>query len=47
MPAADATAGVTHGLAYLTIPEPSGAALAAVAIAALTLLARRSSSRPA
>lgn len=47
MPAADAAAGVTHGLAYLTIPEPSDAALAAVAIATLTLLARRSSSRPA
>jgi hypothetical protein len=47
MPAADPTAGVTHGLAYLTIPEPSGAALAAAAIAALTLLARISASRPA
>lgn len=47
MPAADTETGITHGLAYLTIPEPSGAALAAVSIAALTLLARRAPSHPA
>lgn len=46
MPAAGAATGAPLGLAYLTAPEPSGAALAVVATAALTLLARRPS-RPA
>ncbi len=41
MPATGGATTSSLGLAYLTIPEPSAAALTAAAIAALTLLARR------
>lgn len=47
MPATGGATSSNLGLAYLTIPEPSGAALTSVAIAALMLLARSTSARPA
>lgn len=47
MPASNEATSTDFGIAYLTAPEPTGAALTGVAIAALILIARRSPSPPA